>query len=572
MGDEDWAQEKINAWLAQGALAPEHIILRLDKNVEGSYAIQQDEKEPLQAAFASASTPAPSGDGRVLTESAFVSLLHAKAALPRCPEGVVAGRIIYETLGYLSTLPFLRRNSQSQSEGDGLSLAQIKRALTWALPDRWRQVVEEGNFSRIRTEHDRQRLLFQSLATITTPPSAQDEVRDRARSLARRHAFDVPEMFRDFSVVNNDEDGDEIYHDLLDILYSTQEVKHISLSPVHRDAFRSIAKQIKTEQQVPELHTLAIPTQRFTDLVKVLLALQTELVNEGDIVKPSELEDAAQAVCSAFTQEGGVITWPSFSHAMENSAPHLLDPLYRLLSLAFLGKDSPIEVLDAPEASSDVPEGSILTLPRVSQIVSIFAETVYAGTLQRTAHFASPQFTATSAFVQAIQNVPDEAIVLFSGRATADASAEKAELCIFGLFSPAPKKDGSRIQAATEVDPENAGQQSCALFQLAPVQDVFRGAVGAAGWSIVTDAEGGESVVFGQTGAAENTGNQKGGVTLTLRDGLRRAEIRHWGKGVDVDTSENRAEGIVYEANLCRGDWVLEFTVEDIEIWSEPKE
>ncbi|KAI0128148.1 hypothetical protein F4776DRAFT_629392 [Hypoxylon sp. NC0597] len=572
MGNEDWAQDKINAWLAQGDLAPEHVILRLDKNVEGSYAIQQDEREPLQAAFASASTPAPSGNDRVLTESSFVSLLHAKAALPRCPDGVAAGRIIYETLGYLSTLPFPRRNSQSQSQGDGLSLAQIKRALAWALPDRWRHIVEQGNFSRIRTGHDRQRLLFQSLATGTAPSSTQDEIRTRARSLARRHAFDVPEMFSDFSVVNNDEDGDEIYHDLLDILYSTQEVKDISLSPVHRDAFRNIAKQIKGEEQIPELHTLAIPAQRFKDLVKVLLALQTEPINEGDIVKPSEFEDAAQAVCAAFTREDGVITWPSFSHALENSAPHLLDPLYRLLSLALLGKGSPIEVLDAPEAPSEVPEGSILTLPRASQIVSIFAETFDAGALQRIAHYTSPRLTAPSTFIQAIQNVPDEAIVLFSGRTTAEASARKGELCIFGLFSPAPKKDGSRIQSTTEIDPDNAGQQSCALFQLAPVQDVFRGVVGAAGWSLVTDAEGRESVVFGQTGAAESPEEQKGGMTLTLRDGLQRAEIRHWGKGVDEDTNESRAEGIVYKANSRRGDWALEFAVENIEIWSEPKE
>ncbi|KAI1410270.1 hypothetical protein F5Y13DRAFT_168053 [Hypoxylon sp. FL1857] len=565
MGDEDWSQEKINAWPAQGALTPEHITSRLDKNVEGSYAIQQDEKQPLQDTFASASTSAVPGNGQVLTESAFISLLYTKAALPRCSEGEEAGRIIYETLWYLSTVPFPRGNSQLQSRPDGLSLAQIKRALAWALPDRWRHIVEQGNFSRMRTEHDRQRLLFQSLATSTTPSSAQDEIRTRSRSLVHRHAFEVPEMFRDFSVVNNDEDGDEIYHDLLDVLYSTQEVKDISLSPVHRDAFRSIAKKIKADEQIPELHTLAIPAQRFKDLVKVLLALQTEPVNEGDAVDPSQFGDAAQAVCAAFTQEDGVITWPSFSHALENSAPHLLDPLYRLLSLALLGKHSPIEVLDAPEAPSDVPEGSVLTLPRVSQIVSILAETFDAGALQRTAHYTPPNFTAPSSLIRAIQNVPDEAIVLFSGRITT--AAQKGEQCIFGLFSPAPKKDGSSIQAATEVDPDNAGQQSCALFQLAPVQDVFRGVVGTAGWSIPTDAE---SVVFGHAGNASSAEHLKGSVAMALTDGLRRAEIRHWGEGADADG--NRAEGVVYKANPYRGDWALGFTVENIEIWSEPKE
>ncbi|KAI1142017.1 hypothetical protein F5Y05DRAFT_212440 [Hypoxylon sp. FL0543] len=570
MGDEDWTQDKINAWLAQGALTPEHILSRLDKSIEGSYALEEDEKQYLHSVFASASTPASSGIGQVLTESAFISLLQAKAALPRCSAGVEAGRTVYETLGYLSMLPFPRGNSQSQSRPDGLSLAQIKRALVWALPDRWRHIIEQGNLSRMRTEHDRQRLLFQSLATSTTPSSVQDEARTRARSIARRHAFDVPEMFSDFSVVNNDEDGDEIYHDLLDVLYSTQEVKHISLSPVPRNSFRSVAKQIKAHEQIPELHTLAIPAQRFENLAKVLLALQTEALKEEAIVQLSQFDDAARAVCAAFTQEDGFITWPSFSHALENSAPHLLDPLYRLLSLALLGKDSPFDVLEAPEAPSNVPEGSILTLPRASQLVSILAETFDAGSLQRTAHYATPHFPTPSTFTQAIQNVPDEAIVLFSGRAISATSTQDGELCIFGLFSPAPKKDGDHIQATTEIDPDNAGQQSCALFQLDPVQDVFRGVIGAAGWNLVADTEGRESVVFGLSG------DLKGGVVLALRDGLRRAEIRHMGKGVDEDSEVGKdgdgAEGVAYKANPRRGDWALEFGVEAIEIWSEPKE
>ncbi|KAI1097403.1 hypothetical protein F4804DRAFT_327737 [Jackrogersella minutella] len=586
MGDENWTTKKINDWVAQGTLTRECILSRLDDRIWDSYAIPPEEKPILEAAFASACTRAPSGDGQVLTESAFISLLQRKAALPRCPEGVEAGRVIYASVAYLSTLPFPRHAPQPSCQLHGLSLAQLTRGLVWALPDRTKYIIEEGEMSRMRTRFDHQRLLFQSLATTTVPLVAQGEIQDRARLLARRHAFDVPEECRDMCVVNHDKDGDEIYHDLLDVLYSTQEVQHPGLSPVRRDAFRKVAKQIEVEEGIPKLHTLATPVQRLYDLVKVLLALQVDPeATSTDIGGLLHFNDAAQSICAAFTQiqdqtqdtsrnvEEGRITWPSFSHALSDAAPHLFDPLYRLLTLAFLDKSSPIDILDAPEPPHNIPIGAILTLPRVSQLVSFLAETIYAGNLQRMTSCHSPSFPTLTAFVQAIQNVPDEAIVLISGRSTittptSASPTKQGELCIFGLFSPAPKKDGVQIQAPAEVDPVNVGQQQCALFQLAPVQDVFRGVAGKAGWDVVADVEGGESVTFGGSDSIEN---QRGGVVLVLHDGLRRARIRHW--GIDINSVEGRddskGKGVVYEASSTRGDWELEFIVEDIEIWSE---
>ncbi|KAI1209536.1 uncharacterized protein F4807DRAFT_467726 [Annulohypoxylon truncatum] len=564
-------------------LAREHVISRLDYKIKISYAIDQEEEPTIEATLYSASTSASSGESPVLIEPAFISLLQAIAAFPQGSEGIKAGRIIFESINYLSSLPYIPRTPQPSSQTNGLSLAQLNRALVWLLPNRAKYIIEESNFSRIRTRWDRLRLLFQSLATSTVPLAAQDSARSHARLLTARHAFDVSwDGWLDNCAVNHDDDGDEIYHDLLDVLYSTQEERPRWSTLVPRDAFRNIAKQIKAEERLPELCTLAIPVQRFKDLVKVLLALHLELPKPdvGENTNLSQYDDAADSICAAFAQhrETGVtdlITWPSFAHAIESMAPHIVEPLYRLLTVTFMNKAAPADILGPPDPPRNLPEDAILTLPRVSQLVSFLAETIDAGYLRRTNRYESPNFPAPAALVRAMTDVPEEAIVLFSGRVITAmaASTEEGKQCVFGLFSPAPKKDGICIQAPSEIQPDNAGQRQCRLFQLAPVQDVFRGVAGEPGWNVVLDAEGGESVAFGDSSAIEDAEERKGGVVLVLRDGLRRARIRQWSGDVEMSLDGGkdggRKKGVAYEANPNRGDWTVDFVVEEIEIWSE---
>ncbi|KAI1174944.1 hypothetical protein F4777DRAFT_552500 [Nemania sp. FL0916] len=534
--EDNWPTEKINDWVKGGIMTKSQIMARLDSRVQSGYAIGDDEKPVLDKIFG----PLNSSDvsrAAFLSESAFIDLVHTKIALPRSVDTEEACKIIYESIAYLSTVPFpINRNISSQSEravsppSQGLSRNEVMRGLTWALPDRYKYIIEEGPDSCHRTEGDHTRLIFQSLAISYNEEQAHNS--------------------RPASQMKRDGDEDEIYEDLLDVLYSTQEIAHPRFSPVHRDNLRLLAARLSAESNLPSLMELGIPIQRFEALVKVLLALQFQ-----PPAKPSDFTTPARAVTACFTQNGAdtsVITWPMFERSIHNDARYLFAPLYRLLSTTFFDKSSTIDVLDASEAPASPPQDGkgevILTRPLQSQLSIFLAASAYFGWLYRANHFAvtgADQVTPR-ALVSALQSVPDEAILVVSGK------SDSGERCTFGLFSPRPREDGASIQ--TDVNPKNAGQERCALFQLEPVHNIFKGAIGRPGWSI-DEARG--SVAFGQGG----------GVSLVLEDMLRRAVFRH--------ESNERGDGASkasYPASAWGGDWSATFDVTSIEIWSEREE
>ncbi|KAI1463097.1 uncharacterized protein F4812DRAFT_448027 [Daldinia caldariorum] len=570
---KDHDLEKIERWIAQGELTRDRIMSRLDSIVQ-KYAIASEDKQALQDGFASACSRTSSGDNDVLTETAFISLLQSKSGLPHNPEGVEAGKIIYEMLAYLSTLPLPTRPSP---QTEGLNLAQITRALAWALSDRTGYILVESNHSRKRTRSDHKRLLFQSLADSTVLPAIQGQVRQHVSELAHRNMFDIDECYHEICRLNNDADGDEIYYDLLEVLFSTQEEVSPWMSTVPLDKFRGIAKQIKVDEGLPELHTLSISVPRFQTFVKVMLALQFEPVtSEHDVVELTHFDGAARCICAAFIQNQDEfqdldasisrvnITWPSFCQALEASSPYLLYPFYRLLTLAFLDKPCTVDIIDSSERIPHIPADAVLTRPRASQLNTFLAHSVYGPDLRRMGYYISPNLPTPAALVQAIQDLPDEAVVLFSGRpAGTRIGLTKGENYVFGLFSPKPKEDRFHILATADFRPNADGQQQCTLFQLSPRQDTFQGVPGAAGWSM---AAGNESLIFGRATSIDDIEGEKGGVVFIFRDGLNRAEVRHRGKGVDVD---GKVENVTYKANPNRGDWIVDFDIDQIEIWSE---
>ncbi|KAK6957247.1 hypothetical protein Daesc_000029 [Daldinia eschscholtzii] len=575
----DYDLDKIGRWMAQGELTRDRIMSRLNSIAQND-AIASENKHALQGAFGSACSRAPLGGDDILTESAFISLLQSKAGLPRGTEGMEAGKIIYEMLVYLSTLPF---PTQTRLQPEGLNLAQIIRALAWALSDRTRYIIDESYNSRKRTRSDHKRLLFQSLADCTVPPTIQDEVRRRVNELAHRNLYDVEEYHRDNCQLNNDADGDEIYHDLLDVLFSTQEDSSPSLANIPRAKFRAVAKQIKIEEKLPELHALSISVPRFKAFVKVMLALQFEPVaSEHDTVGLAQFDDAAQCICAAFIQGqdesqdssanlSAVITWPSYCQALEASSPYLLYPFYRLLALAFLDKPGTFDIIQISEPIPSIPADAVLTRPRASQLNTFLAHSAYGPDLRCMGHYVSPNLPTPASLLQTIQDLPDEAIVLFSSQA-ASVGLAREERYIFGLFSPKPKEDRFHILATADFRPNADEQQQCTLFQLAPRQDLFPGVAGAAGWSTTVCADGNESFVFGRATSIDNIEEEKGGVVFILRDGLSRAEVRHRGKSMESRVNpdaDGKVENVTYKANPNRGDWILGFDIDQIEIWSE---
>ncbi|KAK0719314.1 hypothetical protein B0H67DRAFT_467885, partial [Lasiosphaeris hirsuta] len=547
----------IDGWVMQGRLSSESLLQRLDESIATSNAIPFDAKPTLQRVFESVSN----SEG-LLPESALLSLLQTKAALPPSPELVEASKVLFEALVYLSSFPMTGPKVGSHVEG--LTLAELSRALVWILPRNYQYVIEEGNFSRVRTPADHRRLIFQSLA-LSHEHALYDA--SLARKLALRNAFDIDrEYLADLCLTNHDDDGDEIYHDLLDVLYSTQPDVIPGISPAHRDAFRPAAKTISAEKHIPLLRTLGIPAERFVSLVRLLLATQfkppipaEQQQQQADI---AIYTPAARSIAAAFTTPGthDLITHPQFDHALAHLAPYLFDSLYQFLSTTFLGQtyflvagnlDRPSQLpLSTPTPS---PSASTLTLPRASQLTTFLAGAAYFPWFYLHAHFSAtpttPPPTAAS-LARAIQSAPpgiQTAVVLLSGRDTST-----LQTVIFGLFTPHPTADMTSIQH-THV-PDHVGTEGCALFQLAPTHGVFRGRVGKPGWRVL----GEETIVFGEVGA---------GVCLRLRPGPER-EGRIWFDEAKADRERER-DGWTYEADVQRGDWLAEFELERIEIWSE---
>lgn len=260
-------QNTIDDWVAKGMLSKVFILGRLDQSIADSVAFSEEELSALKRVFQTVC----SSDG-LLTEAAFISLLQTGSTLPQSPEGIKVGKILYKSLAYLGNLPFLDSPERTVFQ-NGISLEQLTRSLVWALPGRYRYIIEEGNFSRMRSKADHRRLVFQSLgsATHATPYNNED-----ARKLARQGAFDVDrDDCMDFCSINRDDDGDEIYHDLLDVLYATQEEKDPGLAPAPRDAFRPVAKRIATDHDLPSLYHIGIP-RMLLQLPYALLSVSTE--------------------------------------------------------------------------------------------------------------------------------------------------------------------------------------------------------------------------------------------------------------------------------------------------------
>jgi hypothetical protein len=612
---DDWEYEMVDRLDAQGKLSAEFVMKQLDNTIQNVFATASEPKEANSVLKRAFDLTASEG---LLTETALLTLLQAKTAIIK-PSLMEANGVVFSAIKALGDLPF--GPNKVGGELDGITLAQLCRALAWLLPDNARRIFMEDNFSRVRTLADHRRLLFQGFASRYGFPLYEAPI---ARKLAARNAFachDRIEHVADLCAMNYDDGGDEIFHDLLEILYSSQDqMLNPCIAPATKDAFRALATKMSTEHNLPTLRTLAIPADRFVALVRLLLAMQfPPPAAEEDPVELSHFTSAAVSICATFTATDthNLITHPSFDHGLQQQAPYLFDSMHRFLSLAFLGQT---HLVDIPRPSQQVPSTSspdaLLTIPLAAQLATFLCWNVDYASLTRHARFTSevpPE--SPSALLKALippSGFEPPSILLFQGYTGAS-----AERVVFGLFTPSPDKGTSpsftilqgsyarkqltwtnRIvdgQAIQNVSPPNYIEiEDCALFQLAPVHGVFRGTVGKTGWGVLNE----KTIVFGDVGAGAS-------MTFTLatlpgvrvreevnseedRKGLGRItarqvvvsgeeedpdETRGWDREDDwfekvKARKEREKQGWTFEADAWRGDWMVEFEVESVEVWS----
>lgn len=300
---------QVRAWTAVGAMEVEAILDRLDQRILESPPFHDEEVSALERNFETVRD-----ESGLISKEAFIGLFFAKTNLP--PGLAEAAGVLFDSLCYLSSAP-LQITSPPRMF---LTLEGLKRALIWCFPDITRLIITSTAGYRERSPADHRRLIFQSLATSYTGrfPSFN---RVAAKDLAAKNARDFPADYHGSPVededVNFDEDGDEMFHDVLDFLASTMPYVPLTYAEPCRDSFRDLAKRFHVD--APLVSDLAIPRQRLEAWLSLLL--ETKLRNRAEdcaVHAAQELQGVAQSMAACFLQSGPLdaSTWPMFNFAM----------------------------------------------------------------------------------------------------------------------------------------------------------------------------------------------------------------------------------------------------------------
>lgn len=188
---------------------------------------------------------------------------------------------------------------------------------------------------RARTSTDARRLVFQSLAqplpASLLPVVDLEEMRD----LSLKRAFEVTEHEESWARTNNDEDGDEMFHDVIDVLSWVQpDEDHPINGTPGRDDYRALARDFHPEGA--SLHNLAIPRKKLRSFVKLMVAhLLSEYYYWRDI-KQGEFEkviDCTSYISFDNTSHISKTTNPYFcnssmSHSSGSSEPDLIECIH----------------------------------------------------------------------------------------------------------------------------------------------------------------------------------------------------------------------------------------------------
>lgn len=276
---------------AQGEMNINHIFHRMNNAIDNFGFEFDSEKTAIRVNF-SALCSDINGTLR-LTEVAFQAFLHGRGAIPLALMGTTS--IIFQSMRYFSQVPF-----SQQTLPEALTLDELCRAVVWPNHDRSRNF---NNGLDERTPADHRRIMFQSLATTEDGRKLPFDMEDWKKQ-AERRAVELPPSLApraEFCTTNCDDDGDEMFHDALDIMQLTKPDIDSPYGNVPRDCFRLLAKQYQGGGF--RLHELSIPPGRLHALVKLLPIAQFGHCDHLDIEKFSDLDRVTSCVVKAFHQD-----------------------------------------------------------------------------------------------------------------------------------------------------------------------------------------------------------------------------------------------------------------------------
>jgi hypothetical protein len=313
--------KRVEEWTRLGLMTRELILEREYHEINGGMKPIPD-MGLLRQIFSMYCSPDKETKEEYLTEDSFCSLLEYSLPNPTFPPLLKAGRVIFTSMVYLAYVPF-----GPPPKGGNLTFEGLVRALIWSSPER-DKIFRGGAMStrrihsRARTDADNRRLLFQSLATTREGHRVPFNIEESRKRSAER-AFEFEEWERDYlgtyALANNDTDGDEIYHDIIDVLYITQPFKRPGFGRITRDVYRPLAKTLHTQDP---LHLMTIPSQSFEALVTLLLGLYFDDFDDPSTsfcTDMSDLNSAAACIVKAFVPKGDSdigVTWEMFNFAL----------------------------------------------------------------------------------------------------------------------------------------------------------------------------------------------------------------------------------------------------------------
>ncbi|MCJ1434094.1 hypothetical protein MMC27_003460 [Xylographa pallens] len=519
----DWKQKMVS-WQKKGSMTPEQIIQRLDAKLE-TYGFY----EKLAAIQKNFDSVCVENKGiKHLNEAGFVKFL-ARAFPTSFDPFVDAGPILYTSAVYLARFPFMT------GEPSLLTFAALVRALALMLPDKancWcaghasSDGRDERLISRERSAIDQIRLFFQSLADKYEDSGPECEeilvVAERPNQPIREPAFQVP---------NNDQDGDEMYHDILDVLSATQPGKEYEIL-CSRDNLRPLAT--KLWQTDIRLSHYQISRKKIASLLKLLLSMRLSDACHQDAaysVKAHELDAVTENVVNAFSgKDDDAIAWPVFYNRIIATTPLLLTPLEGLLNL-FLETSEPTSI---PGEFALPTEATILSLPILSQLSLVLASTITFDGLQLLYHCKLTNASDPEGFttlVDVLQSYREPCFLLIRGRSDTD------DIVTYGAFLPVRGQQPSDSIHR----PDLVGSF---LFQLSPQHDVFSAPTGEPSWTSFN-----REIWFG---------DQDAGVAFGLTDGLKQGIMMHKLTGDGP-----------YKGNLSRREWQMKVRISELEVWME---
>ncbi|MCJ1382881.1 hypothetical protein MMC17_005994 [Xylographa soralifera] len=518
--------QKIVSWEKEGLMTPEQIIQRLDREIE-QYGFHE-KLAIIQKNFDSVCIETKGV--KHLDEAGFVKFL-ARAFPSSFDPFVKTGPILYTSAVYLARFPFMT------GEPSLLTFKAFVRALTMMLPDRaacWggghSSYGADGEhlISRERNAIDQTRLLFQSLAD-----KYEDSGPNCEEVLEFTEKPNQPITTIDFQAPNSDQDGDEMYHDVLDVLAVTQPGNREYEISCPRDNLRSLAT--KLWQIDVRLSHYRISRTKFATLVKLLLSMHSSDAGQLGAAysdKAHEPDAVTENVVNAFSGEGDeTIAWPVFYNRIIATTPLLLTPLKGLMNL-FLETSEPPDFMPGEPALPQ--DAKILSLPILIQLNLVLASTISLDGLKLLYHCKLADASDPEGFttlVDVLQSYREPCFLIIRGQSDTD------DLVTYGAFLPVPGQQPSD----SYFRPYLVGSF---LFQLSPRHDVFSASTGEPSWT-----SSNREIWFG---------DQNAGVAFGLTDGLRQGIMMHKLTGDGP-----------YKGNLSRGEWQTKVRISELEVWME---